>query len=368
MMLASFTDVVAKIWHTAWPIAVAILLFGIVVVIHEFGHFFFAKLFKVQVNEFSVGFGPALLKKQGKDTLYALRLVPFGGYCAMEGEDTDSQSDRSFQKKRAWQRMLIIAAGAINNLLLGLILVGIMLSIQGSFFTTQIYGFVKDAPSYQSGLRPGDTIVSVDGRRVFCASDLSYMMMASKDNTLAMVVDRDGETVKLDGVTFATQEVDGKTYIQADFAVMNEKMSVKKPLTFIKSTVMESFSVGRVVWMSLIDLIGGRFGMNELMGPVGVVSTVSETVSNAVSKDSNVGLDMVFYIMAMITINLGIVNLMPLPALDGGRLVFLLFEVIFRRPVPQKYEGWVHGAGLVLLLGLILIITGNDIIRLIRGG
>ncbi|MBR4867616.1 MAG: site-2 protease family protein, partial [Clostridia bacterium] len=356
MIVASFWGVLLKAWNTAWPIALALLLFGLVVVIHEFGHFFFAKLFKVQVNEFAVGFGPALFKKKGKETLYALRLFPFGGYCAMEGEDEDSESAGSFQKKRVWQRMVIVAAGAVNNLLLGLILVGIMLSIQGQFYTTQIYGFVKDASSYQSGLRPGDIVQSVDGRRVFCSSDLSYMMMVSKDNALEMVVERKGETVKLNDVQFAMQEIDGKNYIQADFAVIPKEMTFKKPFSFLKSTVMQSFSVARIVWMSLIDLISGRFGMNELMGPVGVVSTVSETVSEAVSKESNVGMDMVCYIMALITINLGIVNLMPLPALDGGRLVFLLYELIFRKPVPQKYEGWIHGVGLALLLLLILVI------------
>ena len=366
-MQGSFLTALGNIWSSVWPIAVAILLFGLMVIIHEFGHFIFAKLFKVKVNEFSVGFGPALFKKQKGDTLYAWRLIPFGGYCAMEGEDEDSDDAGSFQKKSVWKRIVIVAAGAFNNLVLGLILVGFMLGIQGKFYTTQVYGFVKDAPSYQSGLMPGDEIVEVDGRRVFCSSDLSYMFMASPDDTLEMKVHRNGETVLLDAVRFHTQEIDGTTYIQPDFAVVSEEMSVKHPLTFIKSTLLESVSIGRTVWMSLIDLIGGRFGLNEMMGPVGVVSTVSEGVSQAVSGSSGIGMDYLLYMLALITINLGIVNLLPLPALDGGRLVFLLYEVIFRKPVPAKYEGWVHGIGLALLLLLILVITGNDILRLLRG-
>lgn len=368
MVAASFVGVLGKIWHTAWPILVAILLFCIVVVIHEFGHFIFAKLFGVRVNEFAVGFGPALFKKKKKETLYALRLVPFGGYCAMEGEEEESEDEGAFHKKHVAKRMMIVAAGAINNLLLGLLLTGVMLGIQGDFYSTTVYGFVKDAPSYQSGLMAGDVIESVDGRRVFCASDLSYMMMASEDATLQMTVKRAGERVKLDAVTFATQELDGKTYIKTDFAVVREDMTIKHPLTFVKSTLLESFSIGRVVGMSLLDLIGGRFGMNELMGPVGVVSTVSETVSQAATSQNGAGLEMVFYLMALLTINLGIMNLLPLPALDGGRLVFLLFELIFRKPLPQKYEGWIHGAGFALLMVAIVVITGNDIVRLIRGG
>ena len=368
-MTASFWSTLGSIWSTVWPILVAIIIFGLIVIIHEFGHFFFAKLFKVKVNEFAVGFGPALFKKQKGETLYSVRLIPFGGYCAMEGEDEESDDPRSFQSKKVWKRIIIVAAGAINNLILGLVLVGVMLSLNGQFNTTQVYGFVKDAPSYQSGLMPGDEILAVDGRNVYCSSDRSYMMMISEDNTLEMEVRRGEEELTLKDVTFATREMDGKTYIAVDFAVVPQEMTLREPFKFVKNTVMESVSVGRVVWMSLKDLIGGRFGMNEMMGPVGVVSTVGDTVSQAVSGETpGVDFGYLFYMMAMITINLGIVNLLPLPALDGGRLIFLLFEAIFRKPVPPKYEGWVHGIGFALLMILILVITGNDILRLVRGG
>ena len=366
-MLLSVGTTLLHIWQTLWPIAVALVLFGLIVVIHEFGHFFFAKTFKVRVNEFAVGFGPALFKKQKGETLYALRLIPFGGFCAMEGEDEDSDDPGSFQNKKVWQRFIIVAAGAFNNLILGLVLVGIMLSVQGSFGTTTVRGFAKDAPSYQTGLRAGDEILSVDGRKVYCASDLSYMLMASGDDTLAMTVKRNGQKVNLDAVRFNTQMQDGKRYIAVDFGVEFEQMSAKKPLNFLKNTVMESVSIGRVVWMSLIDLIGGRFGLNEMMGPVGVVSTVSDSVSKAATQAPSVGMAYLLYLLSMITINLGIVNLLPLPALDGGRLVFLTVEGIRRKPVPPKYEGMVHGIGFALLMVLIVIICGNDILRLIRG-
>lgn len=369
-MTASVWTVLGNIWSSVWPILIAILIFGIIVIIHEFGHFFFAKLFKVKVNEFAVGFGPAIFKRTKGETQYSLRVIPFGGFCAMEGEDEESNDPRAFHSKKVWQRIIIVAAGAINNLILGFLLVAIMLSMNGQFLTTHVRGFYdKEAPSYQSGLMPEDEILSVDGRRVYCASDLSYMMMISTDNTLDMEVRRNGEKIILQDVTFATREMDGKKYIAVDFGVYQEEVTLKKPLSFVKNTFKETFSTGRVVWMSLKDLIGGRFGMNELMGPVGVVDTVGDTVSQAVSSENkSVDFSYLFYMMAMITINLGIVNLLPLPALDGGRLMFMLFELIFRKPVPAKYEGWVHAVGFALLMILIVIVTGNDILRLVRGG
>jgi len=368
-MTISVWSTLGEIWSTVWPIVVALLIFGLIVVIHEFGHFFFAKLFKVKVNEFAVGFGPAIFKKQKGETLYALRVIPFGGFCSMEGEDEHSDQPGAFHGKKPWKRFIIVAAGAVNNLILGFIIVGVMLGMRGEFDTTTVRGFAEGATSYQSGLRAGDEIIEVDGRRVYCASDLSYMMMASQDDTLTMVVERNGEEITLDAVKFVTKEnpQDGKRYIAADFGIVQEQMTISQPLNFLQCTAMETVSIGRVVWMSLVDLVGGRFGLNDMMGPVGVVSTVSDSVSQAVSDSSGFGLEYLLYLLAMITINLGIVNLLPLPALDGGRLVFITAEGIFRKPIPQKYEGWIHAVGFALLIGLILIICGNDILRLIRG-
>ncbi len=358
---------IKSVWNTAWPILAAIVLFGIVIIVHEFGHFFFAKLFKVRVNEFAVGFGPVIFKKKKGETTYSLRAIPFGGFCAMEGEDDESDDENSFGKKSVWKKIIIVAAGAFNNIILGLIFVGIMLSIQGQFLTTTVYGFYENAKSYESGLRSGDKILSVDGRRVYCASDLSYMLMSSSDDTLEMVVERNNQKVTLGSVNFDMQEIEGRNCITVDFGVVSNEMSIKKPFTFIADTVKETVSTGRVVWMSLIDLIGGKYGLNEMSGPIGVVSTVSETVSKiAESSRPLMNMDAIFYMLALITINLGIVNLLPLPALDGGRLVFLIIEGIRRKPIPPKYEGMVHGIGFALLMVLIVVITGNDILKLIR--
>ncbi|MBR4282380.1 MAG: site-2 protease family protein, partial [Clostridia bacterium] len=350
----------------------------------------------------------------------------------MEGEDEESDSDRSFGAKSAWKRMIIVAAGAFNNLVLGLILVGIMLGIAGSYSTATVENFycplgdvsfngvvdgeditlttdyvngkvefnksqlaysdmnkdgkvdeadltlIKDATadeklnkprSYVTGLRIGDKITKVNGRAVFNASDLSYMMMSSKDNSLEMTVIREGEKVNLPAVEFNMTEYEGKTYIQNDFAVATEKLTIKKPLSYVKYTFMESASIARTVWMSLFDLITGSFGLNDIMGPIGLVSTVSDTVSSAVSSSQPlIGLENVFYIMGLITINLGMMNLLPIPALDGGRLVFLLVECIVRRKLSTKVEAIINSVTFMLLMALILLVTGNDIIRIIRGG
>ena len=432
MNLLSVGKVLLNIWNTAWPIGVAILLFAVVILIHELGHFLFAKLFKVKVNEFAIGFGPKLIKFQKGETLYSVRAIPFGGFCAMEGEDEESEDENSFGSKNVWKRIIIVAAGAFNNLVLGLILVGIMLGVRGQFSTSQIKGFylkvgdinkngiieMADAElieqyiggkiefddyqrtyadvnsdgkvdaedvklteqnsadqktayprSYVTGLRTGDKIISIDGRRVFCASDLSYMMMSSRDNTLEMVVKRDGKKVKLDAVEFDMMELDGQKYLRSDFGVENETLTWKKPVSFVGYTFSESVSVARTIWMTLLDMVTGRYGLNDIMGPVGVVSTVSETVSDAASSSEPlIGLDSIFYIMGLITINLGIMNLLPFPALDGGRLVFLLFEAITRKKASAKVEGVINAVGFMILMGFILLVTGNDILRLIKGG
>ena len=341
-----------------WPILVAILLFGLVVFIHELGHFMWAKLMKVKVNEFSLGFGPAILKFTKGETLYAVRLLPLGGYCAMEGEDEESTSDRAFHKKPVWKRFIIIVAGAVHNLILGLILVGCLLATQGVYGTTTVADFNEEATSSASGLQAGDEIVKINGRSIYCSTDISYMLLNNEGNTVDMVVKRGGEKVNLDAVSFPSQTIEGKSYIDLDFRVVGQKVTIRKPLSFLKEAVLESVSIGRMVWMSLFDMITGRYGLNEMMGPVGVIDTVGQAVS--------MGMDQVLYIMALITINLGIVNLLPLPALDGGRLVFLIVEGIRRKPIPQKYEGWIHAIGLAMLLLLILVITGSDIWRLIR--
>ena len=339
----------------------AILFFGLLISIHELGHFTFAKLFKVKVNEFALGMGPAIFKKKRGDTLYALRLLPIGGYVSMEGEDAESQDENAFNRKKVWQRIIIVAAGAIMNLILGVVIVATVLSMEDLIGTNQILEFHKDAISQQTGLKVGDEFLEIDGHRVFSDTDISFLMGRSDDGVFDMTVLRDGEKVELKDVTFKTEK-DGKyTFITYDFIILGEETNF---FNVVENSFRRSASIARLVWLSFFDLVTGRYGLTDLSGPVGTVNVIADAAAGAVeSKD---GLITALTMMAFISINIGIFNLIPLPALDGGRLFFLIIEGIRRKPINPKYEGYVHGAGLALLLLLMLVVTFNDIVTLIK--
>lgn len=330
-------------------------MFLLLIVIHEFGHFIAAKLTGVRVNEFAVGFGPKLFKKKIGETVYAFNLIPLGGYCAMEGEDETSTDERAFCNKGPLKRLYIVVNGALFNLILGLIITAISLAPSAQFGSTQVAQFTENAVSEQSGLMVGDTILSVDGRRVFTTYDLSYTFTGVPDGKLDLVVLRDGGKVELDDVQFATEEIDGISYVSLDFYIQGIKKTFS---SYITQTFKTAAAYCRVVWFSLIDLITGKFGLSAMSGPVGITAAVGSVAKNNLFD--------ILPIMALITINLGIFNLLPLPALDGGRILFILIELIARKPVPQKYESFVHAAGLVLLLGFMLLVTAKDIFSLFK--
>lgn len=340
----------------------ALLFFGVIIMIHECGHFACAKLFKVKVNEFSLGMGPALFKRKKGDTLYALRLFPIGGYVAMEGEDDASEDDRAFNKKPVWQKMIIVVAGALMNLILGFILMVLLLTTSTDLIgTNTIKEFYPDAVSSQYGLQAGDRFVEIDGHHVWSELDLSFLMSRSQDGVFDFVVERDGEKVTLNDVHFATEQQNGITLIQYDFIIIGEQPGF---LNIVKNAFTQSASIVRMVWLSVFDLVTGRYGMSELAGPVGTVDIIADVTAQAVSSGSLTNL---LTIMAFITINVGVANLLPLPALDGGRFLFLAVEAVRRKPVNPKYEGYVHAAGLALLLLLMVVVTYNDIARIVHG-
>lgn len=373
ILTASFWTGVLNVLNKVWPILAALLLFGIVVFIHEFGHFSFAKMFGIKVNEFAIGFGPKIFSKKGKKTDYSLRLLPLGGYCAMEGEDAESSDENAFGNKSIIKRILVVFAGGFFNLILGFILVCVVLSLSGMAGTTTVAVFddPETSKSYASGLEVGDSIYSINGRRTFTASDVSYMLTSAPDETVDMTVVRGGERKDMK-VNFETAEKDGTKYIVMDFKVLGLKTSNMSFFTFMKYVAMDFVSMARVVWMSLFDLITGRFGLNEMMGPVGLVGTVSSAVSSVASgaaqsaAAAKAAFENIVYLITLITINLGIVNLLPLPALDGGRIVLLAAQGITRKKIPPKYEGIIHMVGFALLMVLIVVITFNDILRLFR--
>lgn len=350
---------ILNIWNNVWPYLVAVLMFLLLIVIHEFGHFIAAKACGVKVNEFAIGFGPKLFKIKGKETLYSVNLIPFGGYCAMEGEDESSGEPRAFCNKKPLQRLIIVAAGAIFNLILGLIIVGVSLipnTYSDLLGSTTVARFAENSVSSQYGLAEGDKIISVDGRRVFTERDLSYTFTNVKDGTVDLVVKRDGEKVSLPDVRFETEEVEGITVLKLDFWILGKEKTFGN---MIEHTFATTVSYCRIVWFSLIDLLSGKYGISAMSGPVGITATVGEVAKKNI-------LD-ILPIMALITINLGIFNLLPIPALDGGRILFILIELITRRPVPQKYESWVHAAGFIILIVLMILIAAKDIISLFVG-
>lgn len=352
----------SELWSKAWPILFALLFFGVIIMIHECGHFACAKLFKVKVNEFSLGMGPALFKRKKGDTLYAVRLFPIGGYVAMEGEDDASEDDRAFNKKPVWQKMIIVVAGALMNLILGFIFMVLLLTTSTDLIgTNTIKEFYPDAVSSQYGLQAGDRFVEIDGHHVWSELDLSFLMSRSQDGVFDFVVERDGEKVTLNDVHFATEQQNGITLIQYDFIIIGEQPGF---LNIVKNAFTQSASIVRMVWLSVFDLVTGRYGMSELAGPVGTVDIIADVTAQAVSSGSLTNL---LTIMAFITINVGVANLLPLPALDGGRFLFLAIEAVRRKPVNPKYEGYVHAAGLALLLLLMVVVTYNDIARIVHG-
>ena len=345
-----------NLWSNVWPYLVAILMFVLLIIIHELGHFIAAKISGVRVNEFGVGFGPKLFKKKWGETLYSVNLIPLGGFCAMEGEEEESKDERAFCNKSPLKRLFIVANGAIFNLILGLIIVSITLIPQTKFASTTVAEFREGATSSQSGLSVGDKILSVDGRRIFTTYDLSYAFTGVQDGSLDFVVLRDGEKTELKDVQFKTSEAQGISYVDFDFYVKGVE---KNFLTFIEYTVKTAISNCRVVWFSFLDLITGKYGISAISGPVGITAAIG-----SIAKEN---LFNTLPILALITINLGIFNLFPLPALDGGRILFILIELITKKPVPQKYEGLVHTIGFVLLFGLMLLIMAKDILTLIMG-
>lgn len=342
----------ANIWNTVYPILIAILFFELIIIIHEGGHFVAARLMKIKVNEFSIGMGPKLIQFKKGDTKYTLRLILFGGYCAMEGESEDSDDENSFAKKKVWQRFFVVVAGALMNLILGFLVIVIMLSSGSLIGTTEIAKFDNKAVS-SATLKQGDIIKSIDGMRVYTSTDVTTGLSRSGDDTLDMTVLRDGKTLDLK-VKFNMEKYEGRNFINMDFWLVGNKKTVGG---VIKESFKEWISFTRMVFLSVHDMIVGKYGLSDLAGPVGTVSVVSTAVKTSAYS--------MLRIMALLTINVGLFNLFPIPALDGWRLFLLIFEGLFKRKLPDKWDWAINAVGLVLLLGLMCVITFSDITKLL---
>ena len=390
----------------------AVFVFSAVIAIHEFGHFMVAKLCGVQVNEFSIGMGPVLCKRVRKGTQYSIRALPVGGFVALEGEespeskqaeentneeplsphsDADSSPSRGakadagkpdlpplsgevaeptgsdgevspsgipLNEAPVWQRALIMLAGAGMNFVLGFVVMAILITAQNEPITSKVlYQVEENALCGQTGLQAGDKILAVNGRRCFVANDILYELMRTEDYTADFTVLRDGKKVELPGVQFDTWQDDkGETHMSLGFTVYGIK---KTPLNVLKEAGNSVLYYGRIIFASLSDLLRGRESINDLSGPVGIVTAIGQAASY--------GWQDLLEMLALITVNVGIFNLLPFPALDGGKVVFLLIEGVTGHAVPEKIQSGLTVAAFALLFGLMIFATYNDILRLITG-
>ena len=348
-------------------ILAAILIFGILIGLHELGHFLAAKACGVRVNEFAIGMGPALIKKQKGETLYALRLLPIGGFCAMEGEEEDSADPRALNNQGFWKKLLIYAAGAIMNFLTGLIIILLLYAGSKAFYTPTIVSFADGCPlQSETGLQVGDRILSIDGERVYVYADVQMLLGMNKDGTFDLVVKRDGQKVVLKDFAMERREyptADGGTYTGFGFSFGAEKATFGNRIVHSWNNAID---FARMVRLSLKMLLTGEAGLKDLSGPVGIVSTITEVGEQ--SSTVRDAIDNIAYFAALIAVNLAVMNLLPLPALDGGKIFFLVLNAIamllFRKQIPAKYENYIHFAGLILLLGLMLVVTFHDVWKL----
>ncbi len=342
--------------NTIGTIILSIFVFGLLVTLHELGHYLTARLFDVHIKEFSIGMGPKLFSRVSKKTgiRYSVRLLLIGGYVAMVGEDEDSEDPRALNKKPAWQRIIITAAGGVTNIVIGFLLTFAMVLTLPALGSTVIAGFSDGAVSSDK-LAAEDRIISVQGKKCYTHMDVAYEIARFGIKPCTVVVERNGERLVIEDVEFGIREEEGTSFGEMDFTVYRVGKNFG---TIMKQTFAYCRLDVKQVWESLFDLITGRYSADAVSGPVGAAKTIGEAARVSPST--------LIYIIALISVNLGLVNLLPLPALDGGRLVFQFIELITRKKVPSKVEAMIHSAGIIILLGLMVVITGKDIIKLFR--
>ena len=355
---------------TIFSIIFAVLIFSLLIFVHELGHFLTAKLSGVQVNEFAMFMGPAIWKKQKGETLYSIRCIPFGGYCAMEGEDSDTDNPRSFQKAAWWKRVIILVAGAAMNFIAGFLIVALVNSFL--FKAIPQIDFLRTGSTLaaEGGLQAGDTILEMNGVKIESTNDFSAVLDADTSVTeFDVLVLRDGQQIMLEDVLMIPQEFpeneEGAAGTFYGVNWMTKKLSFGEVITQSFSDCVYFVSM---VWMSLGMLISGDAGLSDMSGPVGIVNqmtqmaTASDSILTAVLN--------ILYFGGFLAVNLGVMNLLPIPALDGGRVVSLLLttgiEKVTKKKLDPKYEGYIHGAGMILLLGLMAVIMFKDIIFIFK--
>lgn len=315
----------------------------------------FARRFGVTIEEFAIGMGPKLFSRKSEKTgiVYSLRAIPMGGFVSMVGENEESEDENALCKKPAWKRMIIMVAGAAMNILLGVILMFTVVCSTPALVTNTVDRFsYEEATTRAQGLREGDTILKINDTKVHVGNDLVYEILRQGTETVDVTVLRDGEELTL-RIDFPTKESEGIVFGARDFYLQSAEKTFGGVL---KHTYYRSVSTVKMIWESLIDLINGKYGIQQVSGPIGVTQAITDAARSGVPD--------LLYFAAVISINLGIFNLLPIPALDGCRALFLLIEVVLRRPVNPKIEGYIHTVGLLLLFAFMIIVSFKDVLQL----
>ncbi len=354
-------------------IILAILLFGLLIAAHEWGHFIAARLCGVTVHEFAIGMGPVLWKRVGKKgTLFSVRALPIGGYCAMEGEEEESDDPHSLSRQGFWRKVFVFAAGAVMNFLVGLLMLLILNANVAAYRTTEITGF---APEFtlqgEEGLMVGDRVSRIDGERIYTFSDVSLFLDRHVGDTMDLEVLRGGKRIVLNDFPMTLREytdsASGGTYrgYGLYFGGVEEATWGLK----LKMAWINAVDFVRIVRYSLQMLFTGQAGVRDLSGPVGIVSTINDVGQQ--SESVGVALENIIYLGALIAVNLAVFNLLPIPALDGGHILFLVIstvvEKLFHKVIPAKYEAVINMVFFVLLMVLMVVVTVSDVMRLVEG-
>ena len=338
-----------------------ILILGFIVLIHEGGHFFFAKKAGIYVYEFSIGMGPKIFSKKGKETEYSIRAIPIGGFCQMAGEDVDDDElkkvpkDRTLQAKSAWKRFLIMLFGAGNNFILAIFVLFFIALVWGGTSMNPVLSEVeKGYPASEVGMQKGDVITKINGHKVTTSDDISlYLAVADTNKESVIVVKRDNKEITFKIKPKKVKE-DGEEVYRYGIAMKQEKE--KGFVAAIKYTGKKTVSIFKQMIVTVAWLFSGHIKLNQLSGPVGIYSVVGE--------QSRAGLANILYLLAFLSINVGFLNLLPLPAFDGGHILFIIIEKIKGSPVDPELENKIHTVGLILLMLLMVVVTINDIIKL----
>lgn len=340
-----------------------IIILGIIVLVHEFGHFIFAKMFGIYVYEFAIGMGPRLFhwKSKKDETEYSIRAIPIGGFCSLAGEDLDSDDrekvpqERRLQSKPVWQRFLVMFFGAGNNFILAFILLLVIAFGWGAVSSDAIISeLVADNPAEQAGLKVGDKILEINGHKIKTSDDVSiYLQVEDKSKPITFTVNRNGRELDID-VTPKKEEVDGSEIYRV--GIISQGKVEKGFIPSIKFAFTKMGSLFRQMVITLKGLFTGGLSVNQLSGPVGIY--------NIVGTQASQGFQNILYLIALLSINVGFINLIPFPAFDGGRILFLIIEKIKGSPVKPETENKIHTIGFILLLALMIYITFNDILRL----